>query len=150
MFPHKINSLGIILISVALFLSAIPFVRPNLFQRQDILLIIVFFICGLIFLFQNRLYSQGLTQFNLILLIFPAVFYTFESLRLRNRKNQNKSNSILNSSKVRCGCIKVLKCGNTSFIASLAKGKKSVYMMVNLSRIIVIIILQWISVSNES
>ncbi len=87
MFPHKINSLGIILISVALFLSAIPFVRPNLFQRQDILLIIVFFICGLIFLFQNRLYSQGLTQFNLILLIFPAVFYTFESLRLRNRKN---------------------------------------------------------------
>lgn len=87
MLNHQINSLGIILISVALFLSAVPFVRPNLFHRQDILLIIVFFICGFILLFPNRLYSQGLTQFNFILLIFPAVFYTFESLLLRNRKN---------------------------------------------------------------
>ena len=87
MLNHQINSLGIILISVALFLSVVPFVRPNLFQRQDILLIIVFFICGFILLFPNRLYSQGLTQFNFILLIFPAIFYTFESLLLRNRKN---------------------------------------------------------------
>lgn len=88
MFNHQINSLGIILITVALFLSAVPFVRPNLFQRQDILLIIVFFICGLILLFPNKLYTQGLTQFNLILLIFPAVFYTFESLLLRNKKTR--------------------------------------------------------------
>lgn len=87
MFNHQINFLGIILITVALFLSAVPFVRPNLFRRQDIVLIIVFFICGFILQFQNLFYSQGLAQFNLILLMFPAIFYTFESLLLRNRKN---------------------------------------------------------------
>ena len=88
MLNHQVNSLGIILIAVALFLSAVPFVRPNLFQRKEILLIIVFFICGFILLFPNRLYSQGLTHFNFILLIFPAVFYTFESLLLRNKKTR--------------------------------------------------------------
>jgi hypothetical protein len=88
MLNHQVNSLGIILIAVALFLSAVPFVRPNLFQRKDILLIIVFFICGFILLFPNKLYTQGLTQFNFILLIFPAVFYTFETLLLRNKKTR--------------------------------------------------------------
>jgi hypothetical protein len=88
MLNPQVNSLGIILIAVALFLSAVPFVRPNLFQPKDILLIIVFFICGFILLFPNRLYTQGLTQFNFILLIFPAVFYTFESLLLRNKKTR--------------------------------------------------------------
>lgn len=87
MLNTQINSLGIILIAVALFLSAVPFLRPRLFQRQDILLIVIFFFCGFILLFPNKLYTQGLTQFNFILLIFPAVFYTFESLILRNKKS---------------------------------------------------------------
>lgn len=88
MLNYQVNFLGIILISVALFLSAVPFIRPKLFQRQDILLIIIFFICGLILLFPNTFYTQGITQFNLILLIFPAIFYSFEILLLRNKKTK--------------------------------------------------------------
>ncbi|ARV58473.1 hypothetical protein BZZ01_07305 [Nostocales cyanobacterium HT-58-2] len=90
MLNNQINFLGIILITTALCLSAVPFVRPNLFRHQDVLLIMAFLICGFILLFQNRFYTQEVTQYNLILLMFPAIFYSFESLRLRNKKLKNK------------------------------------------------------------
>lgn len=43
MFKNPLNLIGTILIIAALALSAMPFVRPDLFRRQDIVLIIVFF-----------------------------------------------------------------------------------------------------------
>lgn len=80
-----LSILGTILLINAIFLSAIGFFRPKLFNRQDILLIVTFFICGGIFFSQGRIYDQ-LPQIILMLLTAPAVFYTFENVRLRNRK----------------------------------------------------------------
>ncbi|MBF2007651.1 Ycf66 family protein [Chlorogloeopsis fritschii PCC 9212] len=88
MFNNPLNLIGVILIIAAISLCALPFTRPQLFRRQDIVLIIVFFISGSILLFQNRWYNKELTQFNLILLAIPAIYYTFESLRLRSKNLQ--------------------------------------------------------------
>ncbi|NWF59149.1 MAG: hypothetical protein HXY43_07525 [Fischerella sp.] len=88
MFNNPLNLIGVILIIAAISLGALPLTRPQLFRRQDIVLIIVFFACGLILLFQDRWYSKELTQFNLILLTVTALFYTVESIRLRSRNIQ--------------------------------------------------------------
>ncbi|PMB38797.1 hypothetical protein CEN40_08280 [Fischerella thermalis CCMEE 5205] len=88
MFKNPLNLIGTILIIAALALSAMPFVRPNLFRRQDIVLIIVFFIAGFILFFTNRWYGKELIQFNLILLTISAIFYTVESIRLRSKNPQ--------------------------------------------------------------
>ncbi|MFN6567278.1 hypothetical protein A6770_28555 [Nostoc minutum NIES-26] len=88
MFNNPLNLIGIILIVIALLLCTLPWVRPQSFRRQDIILIAVFLICGSILLSQKRWYNKELTQFNLILLTLPTVFYTFENITLRNRNNQ--------------------------------------------------------------
>ncbi|MFB2769358.1 Ycf66 family protein [Pelatocladus sp. BLCC-F211] len=88
MFKNPLNLIGTILIIAALALSALPFVRPNLFRRQDIVLIIVFLISGFILFFNDRWYGKELIQFNLILLTISAIFYTFESIRLRSKNPQ--------------------------------------------------------------
>ncbi|PLZ87452.1 hypothetical protein CEN45_00570 [Fischerella thermalis CCMEE 5198] len=88
MLKNPLNLIGTILIIAALALSAMPFVRPNLFRRQDIVLIIVFFIAGFILFFNDRWYGKELVQFNLILMTISAIFYTVESIRLRSRNIQ--------------------------------------------------------------
>ncbi|MBH8564790.1 hypothetical protein I8748_21830 [Nostoc sp. CENA67] len=88
MLNNPLNLIGIILIVIALILGILPWIRPQNFRRQDIVLILVFLICGSILLSQQRWYNKELTQFNLILLTLPAVFYTFENITLRNRNNQ--------------------------------------------------------------
>jgi hypothetical protein len=88
MFNNPLNLIGTILIIAALGLSALPFVRPNLFRRQDIVLIIVFFVAGLILFSTNRWHGKELIQFNLILMTISAVFYTVESIRLRSKNIQ--------------------------------------------------------------
>ncbi|MDM9379730.1 Ycf66 family protein [Chlorogloeopsis sp. ULAP01] len=88
MFNNPLNLIGIILIIAAISLCALPFTRPQLFRRQDIVLIAAFFISGSILLFQKRWYNKELTQFNLILLAVTAIYYTFESIRLRSKNIQ--------------------------------------------------------------
>ncbi|BAZ67133.1 MAG: Ycf66 family protein [Pelatocladus maniniholoensis HA4357-MV3] len=88
MFKNPLNLIGTILIIAALALSALPFVRPSLFRRQDIVLIIVFLIAGFILFFNDRWYGKELIQFNLILLTISAIFYTVESIRLRSKNPQ--------------------------------------------------------------
>ena len=85
MFENPINLIGTILIISAMTLCALPFTRPKLFRRQDIVLIIAFFFCGLVLFSQHRWYRKELTQLNLILLSIPGVFYTIENIRMRNR-----------------------------------------------------------------
>lgn len=53
MFKNPLNLIGTILIIAALALSAMPFVRPNLFRRQDIVLIIVFLLLVLFCILQT-------------------------------------------------------------------------------------------------
>ncbi|GAA6614585.1 Ycf66 family protein [Scytonema sp. NUACC26] len=81
-----LNILGTILIITAIALSALVFLRPKIFKRQDIVLIVVFIICGIILLSQGSIYDQ-LPQIILMLLTATAVSYTIDSLRLRSRKN---------------------------------------------------------------
>ncbi|MBH8577685.1 hypothetical protein I8752_32920 [Nostocaceae cyanobacterium CENA369] len=88
MFNNPLNIIGIFLIFIAIILSALPWVRPQSFRRQDIILIVIFLICGSILLSQKRWYNKELIQFNLILLTLPAVFYSLENITLRNRNNQ--------------------------------------------------------------
>ncbi|MER3493713.1 MAG: hypothetical protein C4323_16190 [Mastigocladus sp. ERB_26_2] len=88
MFNNPLNLIGTILIIAAIALSVMPFLRPKLFRRQDIILIIVYFIAGFILFFTDRWYGKELIQFNLILLTISAIFYTFESIRLRSKNPQ--------------------------------------------------------------
>ncbi|MEC4883625.1 MAG: Ycf66 family protein [Scytonema sp. PMC 1070.18] len=87
MFKNTLNLLGTIFIVTALSLSVFVFLRPKLFRRQDIVLIVGFIICGGILLSQSRIYGGDLPQIILLLLTAPAIFYTVESLRLRSSKN---------------------------------------------------------------
>ncbi len=72
----------------AISLGLLPILRPKLFRRQDILLIVAFFISGVILFYKDRLYGKQLTEFSLMLLTVPAIFYTIESIRLRRRNIQ--------------------------------------------------------------
>lgn len=87
MFENPINLIGTILIIAGMTLCALPFTRPKLFRRQDIVLIVSFFFCGLVLFSQHRWYRKELTQLNLILLSIPGVFYTIQNIRLRSRNN---------------------------------------------------------------
>lgn len=88
MFNNPLNLVGIILMLAAISLCALPVVRPQLFRREDIMLISGFLISGLILLFQDRWYDKELVQFNLILLAITAIFYTIESIRWRSKNIQ--------------------------------------------------------------
>ncbi len=87
MFENPINLIGTILIIAAIILCALAVTRPQLFRRQDIVLIFAFFFCGLVLFSQHRWYRKELTQLNLILLSIPGVFYTIENIRMRHRNN---------------------------------------------------------------
>ncbi|MEM7724978.1 MAG: Ycf66 family protein [Cyanobacteria bacterium P01_A01_bin.45] len=66
-------------------LAVLSFFRPPLFKRQDIVIITVFLICGMIFFNQNSWYRKEVMQFNLFLFATPAIFYTLDTIRLRNQ-----------------------------------------------------------------
>ncbi|NJL09922.1 MAG: hypothetical protein HC908_06270 [Calothrix sp. SM1_7_51] len=85
-FSNPQNLLGNFLLIGALSMCAIFFLRPQLFKKQDIFLIFIFFICAFILISQDRWFNKEILQFNLILLTIPAIYYTFEIYRLR-RKN---------------------------------------------------------------
>lgn len=80
-----LNILGTILIITVIALSALSFLRPKIFKRQDIVLIVVFVICGIILFSEGTIYDR-LPQIILMLLTATAVSYTVDSLRLRNSK----------------------------------------------------------------
>ncbi|OUL19314.1 hypothetical protein BV378_10545 [Nostoc sp. RF31YmG] len=84
MMKNSTNFIGSILILAAMALSAVPFVKPKIFKRQDVLLIIGFLIAGINLLLQGK-YLDELPQFSLVLLAISALFYTVESFRLRLR-----------------------------------------------------------------
>ncbi|MDZ7959600.1 MAG: Ycf66 family protein [Aulosira sp. DedQUE10] len=78
---------GNILIISAIALCVVPFLRPKIFKRQDILLIAAFLISGLNLIFNGK-YLDELPQFSLILLAASSLFYTVESLRLRIKNHR--------------------------------------------------------------
>ncbi|WP_193199709.1 Ycf66 family protein [Nostoc sp. MG11] len=84
---NSTNLIGNTLIVAALSLCVTPLLRPKIFKRQDILLIIAFFISGLNLLFKGK-YLDELPQFSLILLAATSIFYTVESIRLRIKNPQ--------------------------------------------------------------
>ena len=65
MFKNTLNLLGFILLIVALALGTLPFISSNLFKRQDILLIIVYLISGIVF-FRQKWFRQELRTVNII------------------------------------------------------------------------------------
>ncbi|MBD6620305.1 hypothetical protein FNW02_32115 [Komarekiella sp. 'clone 1'] len=85
---NSTNLIGNILILAAISLCVVPLLRPKIFKRQDVLLIIAFLISGLSLLFQGR-YLNELPQFSLILLTASAIFYTAESIRLRIKNTKS-------------------------------------------------------------
>ncbi|MEM7553713.1 MAG: Ycf66 family protein [Cyanobacteria bacterium P01_A01_bin.84] len=91
MFNNLINLLGFILIITSIGIAALSFLRPQVFKRQDIVLITVLLICGIIFSTQSRWYRKELLQFNLFLLAAPGIFYSIDTIRLRNQ-NQKQLN----------------------------------------------------------
>lgn len=88
MFDSSLKLIGTILIVTAISLGFVPILVPKLFRKQDILLIGAFFISGIILFSKDKLYGKELTEFSLILLTVPALFYTIESIRLRRRNTQ--------------------------------------------------------------
>jgi Ca2+/Na+ antiporter len=88
MFDNPVNLVGTIVIITALGLGSLSFIRPQLFQRKDIILIVVFLVCGIVLVSQQKLYRQEFTQFNLIMLAVTAIFYTIENIRLRIKNTQ--------------------------------------------------------------
>jgi hypothetical protein len=79
------NLVGTISIAAGICLCLVPLFRPQLFKRQDLLLILLFFISAALLLFKGK-YLEERTQWSLLLLLIPAVFYTGESLYLRHKK----------------------------------------------------------------
>lgn len=76
-----------VLFFVSIALCLIPFLRPQLFRKEDVVLIVAFIIAG------SNLWSKGrsigeLPQLSLILLTITAIFYTLEFLRLRNKHSR--------------------------------------------------------------
>ena len=65
MFKNTLNLLGFILLIVALALGTLPFISSKLFKRQDILLIIVYLISGIVF-FRQKWFRQELQTVNII------------------------------------------------------------------------------------
>ena len=65
MFKNTLNLLGFILLIVALALGTLPFISSKLFKRQDILLIIVYLISGIVF-FRQKWFRQALQTVNII------------------------------------------------------------------------------------
>ena len=65
MFKNTLNLLGFILLIVALALGTLPFISSKLFKRQDILLIIVYLISGIVF-FRQKWFRQELRTVNII------------------------------------------------------------------------------------
>ena len=65
MFKNTLNLLGFILLIVALALGTLPFISSNLFKCQDILLIIVYLISGIVF-FRQKWFRQELRTVNII------------------------------------------------------------------------------------
>ncbi|MBW4613564.1 MAG: hypothetical protein KME21_09815 [Desmonostoc vinosum HA7617-LM4] len=80
---------GNILIIAAIALCVLPFVRPQLFKRQDILVIAAFLIAGINLLLNGK-YLDDLPQFSLIILAASAVFYTAETMRLRMKDHRKQ------------------------------------------------------------
>ena len=66
MLDNPVNVVGAIIIIVALGLGSLSFIRPQLVEKKDIILIIVFFVCGIVPVFHQRLYREELNQFHLI------------------------------------------------------------------------------------
>ena len=65
MFKNTLNLLGFILLIVALALGTLPFISSKLFKRQDILLIIVYLISGIVFS-RQKWFRQELQTVNII------------------------------------------------------------------------------------
>jgi hypothetical protein len=73
-----------ILVLAGISLSIIPFVRSQLFQKEDVMLILAFFISASLLSSKGRSIGD-LPQLSLILLTITALFYTFELLRMRSK-----------------------------------------------------------------
>lgn len=80
------NFIGLILLASGLSPIAIKFMKPQLFKPQDTILSVAFLLsAGLLFWFGGHysLIYKKEPQFTLAFLTLPAVFYTFEMIRMR-------------------------------------------------------------------
>jgi hypothetical membrane protein len=82
------NLVSTILIMAGIALCLVPVFRPQLFKRQDIFSILLFFISAALLLWKGK-YLEERAEWSLILLSIPAIFYTIESLYLRHKKQLN-------------------------------------------------------------
>ncbi|MBW4618818.1 MAG: hypothetical protein KME17_05605 [Cyanosarcina radialis HA8281-LM2] len=82
------NLVSTILIIAGIGLCLVPVFRPQLFKRQDILLVLLFFVSAALLLWKGK-YLDERPQWSLILLSIPAIFYTIETLLLRHKKQLN-------------------------------------------------------------
>jgi hypothetical membrane protein len=82
------NLVSTILILAGIGLCLVAVFRPQLFKRQDVFLVFLFFISAALLLWKGK-YLDERSEWGLILLSIPAIFYTIETLYLRHKKQLN-------------------------------------------------------------
>jgi hypothetical protein len=83
------NFIAIALLLSGMGLIAVKFLKPHLFKNQDIVLIVAFFLTSGLLIWFGGDYSISFKkepQFTLAFLALPAVFYSFEMLKIRASK----------------------------------------------------------------